>query len=65
MWNAMQYKSLVSAVLISVTMQGALLWRFNQLATEGTASQAQMASGSEQAAPALHSTARRASVSAR
>ena len=36
----MHGKSLAGAVLISVAMQGSLLWRFNQLATEGAASPA-------------------------
>jgi hypothetical protein len=39
MWNAMHGKSLAGAVLISVAMQGSLLWRFNQLASDGAASQ--------------------------
>ncbi len=39
MWNAMHNKSLAGAVLISVVIQGSLLWRFNQLATEGASSQ--------------------------
>ena len=41
MWNAMQSKSLVGAVLITATIQGALLWRINNMATEGASALAQ------------------------
>ncbi len=41
MWNAMHVKSLASAILISVSIQGAMLWRFNHLAIDGVATQTQ------------------------
>jgi hypothetical protein len=59
MWNAMHTKSLVSAILISVAIQGSLLWRFNHLATDGAVNQPQPAAASllvqvPADAPALH-----------
>jgi hypothetical protein len=35
MWNAMHGKALASAVVISVVLQGSMLWHFNEMASEG------------------------------
>ena len=58
MWNAIHSKSLASAILISLTIQGALLWQFNQMSTEGTGQQMQaiatrVSATAEPATPAL------------
>lgn len=34
MWNAMKTKSLAAALLISTTINGSLLWKMNEVATE-------------------------------
>lgn len=46
MWNARQAKSLASAVLITAMIQGALVWKFNEIATQDASRLAQPATGS-------------------
>ena len=58
MWNAMKIKSLAGAILITATINGALLRGLNDMATAGAASNAQAAAGhvlptAAQAAPEL------------
>jgi hypothetical protein len=48
MWNSMNTKSLLAAVLITATIQGSLLWRMNTMATEGAVATA------TQAGPEIH-----------
>ncbi len=43
MRNAIHGKALASAVVISVAIQGSMLWQFNQAATQGVSSQATVA----------------------
>ena len=45
MWNAMKTKALVSAVLITATIQGSLLWRMDGVAAEGASKLAQASAG--------------------
>lgn len=51
MWNAMKTKSLVSAVLITATIQGSLLWGLNNVATAGTSGVSQTSVSSLPATP--------------
>lgn len=58
MWNAMKTKSLAGAILISATINGALLRGLDNMASAGAASNAQAAAGHAlpavaQAAPEL------------
>ena len=51
MWNVMQSMSLVSAVLITATIQGTLLWRMNGMAIEGQSGKAQTPASSLASTP--------------
>jgi hypothetical protein len=51
MWNSMNAKSLAVAVLITVVVQGSLLWQMNDMAVEGASGRSQTAVSSALTAP--------------
>ncbi len=58
MWNSMNTKALAAAVLITATIQGALLWQINDMATAGVLAHSKTAVNSAlvsapQSAPAI------------
>ena len=53
MWNVMQSMSLVSAVLITATIQGTLLWSMNGMAIEGQSGKAQTTASSLVSTPTV------------
>ena len=53
MWNVMQSMSLVSAVLITATIQGTLLWSMNGMAIEGQSGKAQTPASSLVSTPTV------------
>jgi hypothetical protein len=58
MWNSINTKALAAAVLITATIQGALLWQMNTMASAGAMAQSNTAANSAlasapQSAPAI------------